>query len=123
MTAPAEVVAAYEAALPDDPRVKRKQMFGSPCAFVNRQMFFGTFESSFVARIGPRRAKRLAESEANMTVFSPREGQQWDDYVQVAYPADEKTLSDLAIESRDWAAALPKKHLPPKIKNLRKNKD
>ena len=41
------VVAAYEAALPDDPRVERKKMFGMPCAFVNRQMFFGTFEGTY----------------------------------------------------------------------------
>lgn len=122
MTAPADVVAAYEAALPDDPRVKRKQMFDSPCAFVNRQMFFGTFENSFVARIGPRRVSRIV-SEPGMSVFSPREGQEWDDYVQIAFPAEPELLAELAIEARDWAAALPKKHLPPKIKKLRKQKD
>ena len=122
MTAPAEVVAAYEAALPDDPRVKRKQMFGSPCAFVNRQMFFGTFENSLIARIGPRRVSRIL-AEPGMSAFSPREGQEWDDYVQIELPADPELLAELAIEARDWAAALPKKHLPPKIKKLRKQKD
>ena len=122
MTAPADVVAAYEAALPDDPRVKRKKMFGSPCAFVNRQMFFGTFGNSLVARIGPRRASRMA-AEPGMSVFSPREGQVWDDYIQIAFPADPELLAELAIESRDWAAALPKRHLPPKIKKLRKTQE
>jgi len=102
------VLTAYEAALPADSRVSRKHMFESPCAFVNRQMFFGTFEETVVARVGPERAAALAD-QPGMGLFSPTEGKVWNDYVQLEIPADAQLLSDLAAEALDWAAALPKK--------------
>ena len=98
---------AYEGALPDDARIKRKRMFGSPCAFVNRQMFFGTFEQSIVARVGTRRAAALA-GQPGMQLFSPGEGAIWDDYVQLELPVDAELLAKLAGEALVWAAALPK---------------
>ncbi len=107
------VVTAYRAALPDDPDVKQKQMFGSPCAFVNRQMFFGTFEDSLVARVGPRRVTALA-GQPGMQVFSPSEGKVWDDYVQLSPSTPPQVLAELAAEAMRWAAALPKKAKPPK---------
>ena len=76
------VADAFGAALPEDPRVERKKMFGMPCAFVNRQMFFGTFESTVVARVGPERAKALVGTN-NMRLFAPMEGREWADYVQL----------------------------------------
>ncbi len=107
------VVSLYEAALPDDPRVKRKQMFGSPCAFVNRQMFFGTFEDTLVARVGPRRASGLA-AEPGMQVFTPSEGKVWDDYVQMTPDVDPDRLAKLAAEAMIWAEALPKRPKLPR---------
>ncbi len=35
------LIAYFDKALPDDPRVERRQMFGYPCAFVNGQLFTG----------------------------------------------------------------------------------
>lgn len=107
------VLTAYEAAVPDDPRVNRKLMFGTPCAFVNRQMFFGTFEQTIVARVGPQRAEALA-GQPGMQIFSPSTGRVWDDYVQLDVPVDAQLLSELAAESLEWAAALPKKTKRPK---------
>ena len=101
-------IAAYETALPDDPRVKRKRMFGSPCAFVNRQMFFGTFEDTLVARIGPDRVAALATQD-QMRVFSPSPDKQWPDYVQIDAEVDPQVLAELATEALAWAAALPQK--------------
>ncbi|NCG22172.1 MAG: hypothetical protein GWP91_24415 [Rhodobacterales bacterium] len=108
----ATIVSTYEAAIPDDPRVQRKRMFGTPCAFVNRQMFFGTFENTIVARVGPERAEELAE-QASMQVFTPQEGRVWADYVQLDMPVDEAVLAVLAVEALAWAAALPKKAKRP----------
>lgn len=115
MQAPSAAVAAYEAALPDDPRVERKMMFGSPCAFVNRQMFFGTFEQTLVARIGPERVLAVGE-EAGMQVFTPSPGKQWNDYVQMELTVDPARVADLASEALLWAVALPKKVKRPKKK-------
>ena len=78
----AAVLSAFETALPDDARIERKLMFGTPCAFVNRQMFFGTFEDTLVARVGPERVKVLAD-QPGVRVFSLSEGKVWDDYVQL----------------------------------------
>jgi hypothetical protein len=88
-------------------------MFGSPCAFVNRQMFFGTFEETLVARVGPRRASALA-AQPGLQVFTPSEGRVWDDYVQLPPSAEPDLLAELAAEALAWAAALPKKVKPPK---------
>ena len=113
MNTPDDVAAIYEAALPDDPAVERKQMFGSPCAFVNRQMFFGTFEGTLVARIGPTRVRALA-SQPGMRVFTPSPGRTWGDYLQLMPTVDPELLAQLAIEAQAWATALPKKVKRPK---------
>ena len=109
----AEVVTAYETALPDDPRVERKRMFGTPCAFVNRQMFFGTFEDTLVARVGPDRVNVLAD-QPGMRVFTPSPGKIWNDYLQLDATADPQLLAELATEALTWAAALPRKVKWPK---------
>jgi len=112
-TLSSEVTAAYETALPDDIRIKRKKMFGSPCAFVNRQMFFGTFEKSIVARVGPERVQVLVE-QAGMQVFTLSPDKQWNDYVQMDLTVDPAIFAELASEALSWAAALPKKVKRPK---------
>lgn len=113
MEATPAVVAAYEAALPADPRVESKKMFGMPCAFVNRQMFFGTFDESVVARVGPARVAALAD-QPGMRVFTPMVDRPWRDYVQVDVSADPGVLKGLAAEALAWAAKLPPKAKKPK---------
>jgi hypothetical protein len=106
-------VAAYEAALPDEPRVERKKMFGTPCAFVNRQMFFGTFEGSLVARIGPERVVTLA-GRPGMTVFTPTEGRTWADYLRIDPSTDAAAQKSLAAEALAWTSKLPVNAKKPK---------
>lgn len=117
----ATVATAYEAALPDDPRVERKKMFGMPCAFVNRQMFFGTFEATLVARVGPERAAALAGRDG-MVVFTPMADRPWRDYVQVPADAPADTLKALAKESLAWTLVLPPRAEKPKAKKDKKAK-
>lgn len=109
----ADVTAIYEASLPEDERVQRKLMFGMPCAFVNRQMFFGTFERSIIARVGPERVAALAQYP-EMRVFSPSEGRTWPDYVQVEVTEDTGPLKKLATEALNWTDRLPAKAEKPK---------
>ncbi|MES2642739.1 MAG: TfoX/Sxy family protein [Myxococcota bacterium] len=113
MEVTAAAAAAYEAALPADPRVENKKMFGTPCAFVNRQMFFGTFGDSIIARVGPTRVKALA-GQAGMQVFTPTEGRSWHDYVQLPPTASADTLKGLAEEALAWTSVLPAKVKKPK---------
>ena len=107
------VTAAYEAALPADPNVERKKMFGMPCAFVNRQMFFGTFEASVIARVGPDRVRVLA-AQPGMGVFMPQAARPWHDYVQVEVRVAGDALPALALEALAWASKLPAKAVRPK---------
>ena len=102
------VTLAFQAALPADPRVETKKMFGTPCAFVNRQMFFGVFEETLVARVGPARAQELIGTDG-ITAFTPTIGRTWFDYVQLDGGADPTKLGALAVEALAWAAALPGK--------------
>ncbi len=46
-----ELQERFDAALPDDPAVARRKMFGYPCAFVNGNFFAGLFEESVIARL------------------------------------------------------------------------
>lgn len=109
MPAPsAEVLAAHEAALPDDDRVELKKMFGAPCAFVNRQMFFAIFEETLVVRVGADRVRVLVD-QPGFTHFSPSPERSWDDCVQLDNSVAPATSAALAAEGLAWAAALPKR--------------
>jgi hypothetical protein len=112
MNASPALTAAYEAALPADDRVARKAMFGMPCAFVNRQMFFGTFEDSFVARVGPSRASALLGTPG-ISEFAPTPERPWRDYVRVEATVDAATVAQLAAEAMTWTLKLPPKAAPP----------
>ena len=112
----ATVLAAFEAALPSDARVATKKMFGMPCAFVNRQMFFGTFGECLVARVGPARVGQLVE-QAGMSVFTPTPEHPWHDYVQVDPSHEAATIKALAAEALNWAAKLPLKGKKPRARN------
>jgi hypothetical protein len=106
----ASTVAMFEASLPGDPSARRGQMFGHPCAFVNGNMFFGTFGQSVVIRIGEARTREVAKGA--ITVFEPMEGRAWREYVQVATGAlPEAEVAALAREALRYTASLP-----PKVK-------
>jgi len=46
-----ELVAAFDRAVPTSPAVARRPMFGYASAFVNGNMFAGTFQDSIVVRL------------------------------------------------------------------------
>lgn len=106
------VRAAYEAALPGDPRVQPKSMFGMPCAFVNGHMFYGTFQDSLVYRLSE--AQRAAALQLpGVRPFEPI-GRAWKEYVE-AMIADvpEETLAALARQALEHTATLAPKEKKP----------
>jgi hypothetical protein len=109
-------VAWYQAAIPDDPRARRGQMFGHPCAFVGDHMFFGTFGQSVIVRLGTARVAE--EAKGGCTVFLPMAGRPWKEYLQVprgAIPAPQ--LTSLVKEALETTSLLPPKpEKPPKSK-------
>ena len=60
-TAP-ETAAAFDAAMPDDPRVERRKMFGHPAAFVNGNMFAGAYGTGINVRLEPDSLRELLET-------------------------------------------------------------
>jgi hypothetical protein len=104
----AETIAYYDAAVPRDPRARKGVMFAHPAAFVNGNMFYGTFHQTVIVRVGEARAAELAKGKVR--VFEPRPGRVWKEYVQVDAGALPKAkLAALAKEALDFTDALPPK--------------
>ena len=55
---PAELVAAFDAALPAAVEVERRKMFGCPAAFVNGHLFAGLHEDRLMIRLPSEAAAR-----------------------------------------------------------------
>lgn len=107
---PAEHVQAFADALPADPRVERRQMFGYPCGFVNGHLFCGLHEHNICVRLGvDGAAERIAQSRAQ--VFAPMAGRVMREYVAIpaADCADAQRLRPWLAEGFAYAAALPQK--------------
>lgn len=107
--APADLVACFEAALPRDARVERRQMFGCPCAFVGGQMFTGMHEHRVVVRLPAEACARLVAAEA-AAPFEPM-GRRMREYVVVPEPVvrDATALGRWMRRALRYAAALPPK--------------
>jgi TfoX/Sxy family transcriptional regulator of competence genes len=59
---PPELVATFDAAIKGKPDIERRQMFGYPCAFLNRNMLTGLFQDRMIVRLSEAdRAKAIGE--------------------------------------------------------------
>ena len=67
---PPALVARFQAMLPDDPRIERKQMFGYPAAFLNGNLFTGLHQESLMVRLSED-DRALAHSAFGATMFEP----------------------------------------------------
>ncbi len=104
----AQTVAWYDRSIPADARAVKGQMFGHPCAFVNGNMFFGTFAQTLIVRLGEARAASVADG--SLRLFEPMPGKPWKEYVQVPAGAlSDEALATLAREALDYTAGLPGK--------------
>ncbi len=91
---PETLVQTFTAALPDDPRIERRKVFGYPCAFVGGNMFAGLHAASIMVRLpGDAREKLLAEPGAS--IFEHMPGRPMREYVVVPpqLVAEPRTLS------------------------------
>jgi TfoX/Sxy family transcriptional regulator of competence genes len=112
---PDELIALFYAALPDDPRVECRKMFGYPCAFVTGNLFAGLHQESVIVRLAENeRAAAIAEQGACM--FEPIPGRPMREYI-VLPDAALKGRSKLASwlqRALDYAASLPTKEKRPR---------
>jgi TfoX/Sxy family transcriptional regulator of competence genes len=108
-SAPA-LVALFDASVPDDPRVERRQMFGYPAAFADGHLFMSLFQQDFVLRLA-------ADDHAAFTArfgerpFAPMEGRVMRGYVRLspALIADEGERAQWVARALANALALPAK--------------
>ncbi len=107
---PPELIASFDRAAPEDPRVTRKPMFGYPAMFVNGNMFAGTFQDKVVVRLAEAdRAELLTRRGAQQ--FEPMAGRPMKEYVVVppAIVARTAELRAWIERALSHAAALPAK--------------
>jgi len=111
---PEALVSTFDAALPHDPKVERRSMFGYPCAFVNGNMFTGLHERSLILRLGEAERGELLR-EPGARIFEPMPGRSMKEYVA----APPGVLADVALlrkwmkKSLAFASALPPKGEKP----------
>src|SRR5579875_3435980 len=74
-----ELVALFEAALPDDPAIVRKKVFGSPSAVVNGNMFAGARGERLLVRL-PRPALDELLALPGAEPFEPLPGRPMRDF-------------------------------------------
>jgi TfoX/Sxy family transcriptional regulator of competence genes len=104
-----ELVAAFDKALPASPGVTRRPMFGYASAFVNGNMFAGTFQDAIVLRLAESDRVALLKLKG-AAPFAPM-GRPMKEYVVVpaSIVATPKALGTWIERSHRYALALPAK--------------
>jgi len=99
----------FRALLPNDPRVTVRPMFGHTAAFVNGQMFAGTFGSHVFARLNETsRAELLALPGTR--VFAPMKDRPMKEYVQLpSTMLSEPAAKHWIARALEWTSTLPAK--------------
>src|SRR5688572_29322336 len=107
---PESLIQTFHDALPDDPRLERRKMFGYPCAFVGGNMFAGLYQDYVIVRPPPDERARLIES-GETRVFEPTAGRPMREYVQVppTVAADGAALRAWLAKGFAYASTLPPK--------------
>ena len=107
---PPELIAAFDAALPDDRRVVRRSMFGYPCAFARGNMFTGLHQESLIVRLPEEERARLLR-QPGASIFTPMPGRQMKEYVALPPEVvdDGEALRAWMTIALDYASSLPAK--------------
>jgi len=100
--------ARFKAALPDDARIIIRPMFGHTAAFINGNMFAGTFGADVFVRLDERGRAELL-TIAGATPFAPMKGRVMAEYVRLPRSAEASVTSSWLARSFTWASTLPRK--------------
>src|SRR5258705_5389110 len=105
-----ELVAAFDSALPTSPSVPRRPMFGYASAFVNGNMFAGTFQDSIVVRLSETDRAALLKLKG-AAPFAPMAGRPMKEYVVVpaSMVAKPKELGAWIERGHRYGLTLPAK--------------
>jgi hypothetical protein len=104
-----EAVAAFEGAVPDDPRVVLRKMFGMPAATVNGNLFLGVYGPGVVLRL-PEAGLAAVRALQGVGAFRPG-GREWKAYALALGEVwgGTEQLRGWAREALDHTATLPPK--------------
>lgn len=111
---PDDLIALFHAALPDDPRVERRKMFGHPCAFVGGNLFTGLHQENVIVRLAEK--DRLAAiGKQGARLFEPMSGRPMREYIVLpkAALADREALAAWLQRGLSYAVSLPPKTKKP----------
>jgi TfoX/Sxy family transcriptional regulator of competence genes len=114
-----EQAARFEAALPDEPSLERRSMFGCPIAVVNGNMFTGVHSDEINVRLAEADRARFLADYKGARIFSPMKGMEMKEYVVVppSVAKDSKLLASWIRKGFEFASSLPpKKSKPKKVK-------
>jgi TfoX/Sxy family transcriptional regulator of competence genes len=106
---PPALIAAFDAALPDDAHVERRKMFGYPAAFAHGHLFTGLHQESLMVRLGE--AQRAALMKHGGRPFEPMPGRTMREYVVVpaVIVADSRALATWLKRGLAYVGTLPAK--------------
>ena len=105
-----ELVATFDKAVPVSPAITRRPMFGYASAFVNGNMFAGTFQNSIVVRLAETDRTALLKV-AGSAPFEPMAGRPMKEYVVVpaSIVATPKDLGAWIARGHRYGLTLPPK--------------
>jgi TfoX/Sxy family transcriptional regulator of competence genes len=105
----AETRAAFEALVPEDPRVAIRPMFGNLSAFVNGNMFMGVFGRDLFVRLPDDDSDRLIGEGGSD--FEPMPGRAMKGYVALpeGWREDRSGAAAWIERSLEWVAEMPPK--------------
>jgi TfoX/Sxy family transcriptional regulator of competence genes len=116
-----ELVATFDKAVPVAPSVTRRPMFGYASAFVNGNMFAGTFRESIVVRLAETDRAALLKLEG-AAPFEPMVGRPMKEYVVIppSIVAKPKELGAWIERGHRYGKTLPAKSTPKKTAAAKK---
>ncbi len=90
---------------------ERRKMFGYPCAFINGNMFFGTYMDGLFLRLGLKEVDEVRARHKDVRSFEPRPGRPLREYVVLPerIHLDDSLFDPLLGASVRYARSLPPK--------------
>jgi TfoX/Sxy family transcriptional regulator of competence genes len=106
-----EQAARFEAALPDEPKLERRSMFGCPIGVVNGNMFAGVHNNEINVRLSEAERGRVLADYRGARIFSPMAGMQMKEYVVLppSVANDPQLLASWIRKGFEFASSLPPK--------------
>ena len=114
-----KTIALLESLVPAGPNIELKPMFGHRAAFVNGNMFAGTFGDSLVVRLGDAERAALLEQKG-ASIFEPMKGRPMNGYVRVDPTVMKRDLGRWITKALAFTRGLPPKAKKTKTPKARK---